>query len=340
MKRFVTFGEIMLRLKSEGYNRFLQYNSKFEACFGGSEANVAVSLANFGCSTSFVSVVPDNLISDALERELVSFGIDTSFFKRASGRLGIYFLEAGSGFRSSNVIYDRDFSAFSLADFSLFDWDLIFKDAFLFHFSGITPALSESSATLVLRAIEEAKKRDVLISCDLNYRNKLWNYGKSASEVMPKIVENVDFLFANEEDCQQCLGFDLNFGSNLDLEMYKDLSFNILESFKNLKFVAITLRESFSADCNNWSACVNNRNDFFVSSKYEIKSIVDRLGVGDSFVGAFLYSFFEFDDIKRALEFATAASCLKHSIVGDFNRVSVNEVNNFLDSKRVGRISR
>ncbi len=338
MKRVVTFGEIMLRLKSEDSTRFLQ-SSKFEACFGGSEANVAVSLANFGCDVSFVSAVPNNVISDALERELNSFGVDNSFLMRSEGRLGLYFLEAGSGFRSSNVIYDREYSSFSIARSDIFNWDEIFKDAFLFHFSGITPALSENSLTLVIEAIKEAKKRNLLVSCDLNYRKKLWNYGKTAIEVMPLLIKDVDFLFANEEDIQKCLGFDLNISLGVDLEKYKDLSNLVLDKFKNIKMLAITLRESISANFNNWSACVNNREYFFVSSKYEITHITDRLGVGDSFVGAFLYAFFEYDDIKKALEFATAASCLKHSIVGDFNRVSSLEVLEFLDNKS-GRISR
>ncbi|MCI5044320.1 MAG: sugar kinase [Aquisalinus sp.] len=342
MSDFVTFGEIMLRLKTSGHERFFQ-SPTFEATFGGGEANVAVALANYGLDAGFITALPDNDIGDAAIRELRSFSVNTEHIIRAGERVGIYYLEAGANQRPSKVIYDRKWSSICEAVPGDFNWDHIFKGVRWFHFTGITPALSQSAADLTLEAVMAAKKAGATISCDFNFRGKLWKYGKTAPQVMRDLVEYVDVGIANEEDCQKSLGISVDVdveSGELDHQKYKDLSQKMLETFPNMSAIAITLRESKSADRNGWSACLRNADGFFLSRHYEITDIVDRVGGGDSFASALIYSLNNYDDGKEALEFAVAASCLKHSILGDFNRVSVSEVEKLMSGDGSGRVQR
>ncbi len=287
MSKYLTFGELMLRLKSPGKERFLQSPS-LEATFGGGEANVAVSLANYGLDAEFLSVIPDNAIGDAAIGELRRFNVDTSKVIRTEGRMGIYYLETGANQRASKVIYDRAYSAISLFDPAGYDWDSIYEGVKWLHISGITPAISEETKDASILAVKEAKKRGVTVSIDLNYRKNLWKYGVDAKEVMTEMTKYADIIIANEEDCQKSLGLKCESnveGGKLDQEDYKKLSDSLLEKFPNVKKVAITLRESKSADINFWAAALNNGSEFIVSRKYEMYDIVDRVGGGDSFAG-------------------------------------------------------
>lgn len=322
MTDFITFGEIMLRLKSPAHERFFQ-SPTLEATFGGGEANVAVSLCNYGYDAAFVSALPDNGIGDAAIQELRKFGVQTDKIIRQGERTGIYYLETGSNARPSNVIYDRAGSSICDAQPGDFDWEDIFTDAKWFHFTGITPALSESAAELTLEAVKAAKAKGVKVSCDFNYRGKLWKYGKTAPEVMRELVKYVDVGIANEEDCQKSLGItadvDVKSGE-LDKAKYEALSAKMFEVYPNLTEMAITLRESFNADHNDWSACLRNKDGFHLSRQYSMRDIVDRVGGGDSFASALIYGLTAYDNPQESLEFAVAASCLKHTISGDFNR--------------------
>jgi len=342
MSKFVTFGEIMLRLKSPGHERLFQSTS-LEATFGGGEANVAVALCNFGMQAAFVTALPDNDIGTSAIRELRSFGVNTDYVRRAGDRVGIYFLESGANQRPSNVIYDRAGSSISEAQSGDFDWQEIFAGAEWFHITGITPALSEPAAELSLEAVKAAKAAGVTVSCDFNFRGKLWKYGKSAPEVMSELVKFVDVGIANEEDCQKSLGIsagvDVESGA-LDTDKYEALSSAVMAAYPNLSSIAITLRESRSADINGWSACLRDKDSFMLSRKYEITDIVDRVGGGDSFASALIYGLNACDSSQDALEFAVAASCLKHSISGDFNRISVAEVEKLLSGDGSGRVQR
>lgn len=345
--RIITLGEIMVRLKPPGLERFLQ-SPIFEATFGGGEANVAVSLANYGLDVAFVTALPKNPIADACIAYLRSRGVDTSLIVRSGARMGIYFLEAGANQRPSQVIYDRANSAIATADTQSLDWDRIFDSASWFHITGITPALSQSAAELSLKAVQEAKERGLTVSCDYNYRKKLWKYGKTAPEVMTELVRYVDVGIANEEDCQRSLGISVKAGDweqeveagELDPAKYRALCEKVLEAFPNLKYQAITLRESYSADHNGWSACLHNREEFSLSTRYEITDIVDRVGGGDAFAAGLTYGLITGMDDKTALEFAVAASCLKHSIPGDVNLVTVDEVKRLMRGEASGRVQR
>ena len=342
MARIVTLGEIMLRLKSPALERFFQSPS-LEATFGGGEANVAVSLANYGMDAAFVTALPNNAIGEACLRDVRSFGVDVSNIKMMDGRMGIYFLETGSNQRPSKVVYDRADSCIAKAPVDTFDWKKIFDGATWFHITGITPAISQSAADLSLAAVKAAKEMGVTVSCDLNYRKNLWKYGKKASEVMRELAKYVDVAIANEEDVQKSLEItvDVNVESGeLDREKYKALGNKVLESYPNMKCIAITLRESHSADWNGWAACLNDGKDFYVSKKYEIRDIVDRVGGGDSFAGGLLYGLNHYEDKQSALEFAVAASCLKHSVIGDFNRVNVSDVTKLMGGDGTGRVQR
>jgi len=340
--RFVTFGEIMLRLKAPGQERFFQ-TPLLEATFGGGEANVAVSLANFGVDAAFVTVLPENILGESCIRELRRFYVDTSKIKRGPGRMGVYFLEAGANQLPSKVVYDRSDSAIALAKPGDIDWQDVFAGADWFHITGITPAISETAMHLSLESVKAAKDLGLTVSCDFNYRKKLWKYGKSAPEVMTELVKFVDVGIANEEDCQKSLGIkadvDVESGK-LDTDKYRKLSDAVLNAFPNLKLIGITLRESISADINNWSACLNDRENFYLSKKYEIRNIIDRVGGGDSFSGGLIYGLNAYESSKDALEFAVAASCLKHSISGDVNRVSVADVENLMGGDASGRVQR
>ena len=342
MTRVVTLGEVMLRLKSPGFERMFQ-SPTLEATFGGAEANVAASLAQFGVDARFVSAIPANNIGDACVAALRAFGVDTSMIRREGERLGIYFLENGANQRPSRVTYDRAGSSISTAKAADFDWDAVFDGADWFHVSGVTPAISASAAELSIAAAQAARAKGVKVSCDYNYRKNLWRYGKKAPQVMQEVVACAHVGIANEEDCQKALGI----GADVDVqsgelgnEKYKALAQRVLDAFPNLERQVITLRESHSADRNGWSAVLHNRRDFLSSRHYEITDIVDRVGAGDSFAAGLIYGLREYGEDQRALEFATAASCLKHSILGDINRVGVAEVEALMAGDSSGRVQR
>ena len=340
--KVLTFGEIMLRLKAPGHERFFQ-SPMLEATFGGGEANVAVSLANYGMDAEFLTVLPKNDIAEACIRELRYFGVDTKKIGRGEGRMGIYYLEGGANQLPSKVVYDRAYSSIALAKPGDIDWDKAFEGVDWFHITGITPAISESAMELSLESVKEAKKRNITVSCDLNYRKNLWKYGKKASEVMRELAKYVDVAIANEEDVQKSLEItvDVNVESGeLDREKYRALGNKVLKAYPNMKCIAITLRESHSADWNGWAACLNDGKDFYVSKKYEIRDIIDRVGGGDSFAGGLIYGLNNYEDKQSALEFAVAASCLKHSVIGDFNRVGVSDVEKLMGGDGTGRVQR
>ena len=343
MAEYLSVGEVMLRLKTPGHERFFQSPS-FEATFGGGEANVAVALANYGLDSGFVSALPDNPIGEACIRELRSFGVDVSQVQRTGDRVGIYFLEAGANQRPSNVVYDRAESSIASADPADFDWSNVCNGAKWMHITGITPALSESAAELSLDAVKAAQTKGVTVSCDFNFRGKLWNYGKTAPEVMRELVKYVDVGIANEEDCQKSLGISVDDvdveSGDLDPKRYERLTEKVMTEFPNLGILAVTLRESRSADRNGWSACLRDRKGFRLSRHYEITDIVDRVGGGDSFASGLIYGLNAYEDRQDSLEFAVAASCLKHSILGDFNRVTVLEVEKLMSGDGSGRVQR
>ena len=333
----------MLRLKTPGHERFFQ-SGTFEATFGGGEANVAVALANYGLNSGFVSALPDNPIGEACIRELRGFGVNVSNVQRTGDRIGIYFLEAGANQRPSNVVYDRANSSIASANPADFDWPAIYEGAKWMHITGITPALSESAAELSLDAVKAAQAAGVTVSCDFNFRGKLWKYGKSAPEVMRELVKYVDVGIANEEDCQKSLDISVDDvhveSGELDPTRYERLTEKVLEEFPNMSVLAVTLRESKSADRNGWSACLRDKNGFHLSRHFEITDIIDRVGGGDSFASALIYGLNAYEDRQQSLEFAVAASCLKHSILGDFNRVTVPEVEKLMGGDGSGRVQR
>lgn len=340
--KFLSFGEIMLRLKAPGHEMFFQ-SPMLEATFGGGEANVAVSLANYGKDAAFLTVLPENVIGDECIRELRRFGVDTHRILRGKGRMGIYFLQGGANQLPSKVVYDRAFSAIALAKSGDIDWDVAFDGIDWFHITGITPAISETAMELSLESVKEAKKRGITVSCDLNYRKNLWKYGKKASEVMCELAKYVDIAIANEEDVQKSLGITVDVdveSGELDRDKYRTLGDKVLATYPNMKMIAITLRESKSADWNGWAACVNDRENFYVSKRYDIRDIVDRVGGGDSFAAGLIYGLTTYECKQQALEFAVAASCLKHSVIGDFNRVSVSDVEKLMGGDGSGRVQR
>ncbi len=340
MKKVVTLGEIMLRLSTPRYERFVQADS-FDVVYGGGEANVAVSLANYSLDAYFVTKLPKNPIGQAAINHLRRFGVNTDYIVRGGNRIGIYYLETGASMRPSKVIYDRANSSIAEADVSDFDFDEIFRDAEWFHFTGITPALSEKAAILTEEALKAAKKHGVTVSVDLNYRKNLWT-PERAQEVMTKLMKYVDVCIGNEEDAELTLGFkpgdtDVTAGK-LELEGYKSIFKQMIEKF-NFKYVVSSLRESYSASDNGWSACIYDGNEFYHSRKYDIR-IVDRVGGGDSFAAGLIYGLLTGKNFKDALEFAVAASALKHTIHGDFNMVTVDEVENLLKGDASGRVQR
>jgi 2-dehydro-3-deoxygluconokinase len=342
MTRVVTFGEVMLRLKSPGFERLFQ-SPMLEATFGGAEANVAASLAQFGVDARFVSAIPANNVGDACVAAIRAFGVDTSMIRRAGDRLGVYFLESGANQRPSRVTYDRAGSSIATAVTGDFDWNAIFDGADWFHISGVTPAISAQAAEVSIAAAKAARAMGITVSCDYNYRKNLWKYGKKAPEVMRKLVAEAHVGIANEEDCQKALGIEVSVnveGGELQVEQYRVLAERVLTEFPNLQRQVITLRESHSADRNGWSAVLATKGAFFHSKHYDITDIVDRVGAGDSFAAGMIYGLRAYKDDQRALEFATAASCLKHSILGDFNRVTVAEVEGLMHGEASGRVQR
>ena len=340
MSKVITFGELMLRLAPENYLRFVQ-SEKYEATFGGAEANVAVSLANYGVNAAFVTKLPDHEIGQAAVNSLRKFGVDTSLIVRGGDRVGIYYCEKGASQRPSKVIYDRAHSSISEAKEEDFDWDKIFEGATWFHFTGITPALSDSVALICESALKHAKTKDLTVSCDLNYRKKLWTKDK-AGEVMNRLCKYVDYCIANEEDAKDVFGIeadntDINAGK-LNREGYISVAKKLIEKF-GFKGVAITLRESLSASDNNWSGMFYTEKAACFSQKYAIR-IVDRVGGGDSFGAGLIYSLINGYEPQKAIEFAVAASCLKHSIEGDYNLVSLKEVETLANGDASGRVQR
>ncbi|MEI6055085.1 MAG: sugar kinase [Lentisphaerota bacterium] len=340
MKKVVTLGEIMLRLSSPGYTRFVQSNS-FDACYGGGEANVAVALAQYGYDAYFISKLPKHEIGQSAVNALRNYGVKTDYIVRGGDRVGIYFLENGASMRPSKVIYDRANSAIAEADVSEYDFDKIFKDASWFHFSGISPAISKKAAILTEEALKSAKKHGVTVSVDLNYRKKLWTSAE-AQKVMTNLMKYVDVCIGNEEDAEKVLGFkpghsDVSSG-NLEMEGYKSIFKQMQERF-GFKYVVTTLRESHSAFDNSWSALIYNGKDFYNSKKYEIH-IVDRVGGGDSFSAGLICGLMDGKDMKDSLEFAVAASALKHTIPGDFNLVNREEIETLVKGDASGRVQR
>ena len=338
--RVVTFGEIMLRLAPENYLRFVQAD-RLEATFGGAEANVAVSLANFGVDTAFVTKLPAHEIGQSAVNSLRKFGVDTSKIVRGGDRVGIYYCEKGASQRPSKVIYDRAGSAIATAMPSDFNWEIIFRNVEWFHFTGITPALSDTLASIVLQAVKSAKEKGITVSCDLNFRKKLWSKEK-ANEVMSEICKYVDVCIANEEDAKDVFGIE---AENTDIESgklneegYVSVAKQLADKF-GFKAVAITLRESINANDNNWSGMLYTGGQAFFSKKYAVH-IVDRVGGGDSFGAGLIYSMLNGAYAQDAIEFAVAASCLKHSIEGDYNMVSVDEVKALANGNASGRVQR
>lgn len=341
MKKIITLGEIMLRLAPPGYSRFVQADA-FAASYGGGEANVAVSLANFGMDAVFITKLPANDIGQAAVNALRRFGVDTRHIVRGSGRMGIYFLEKGANQRPSKVIYDRANSAISAAQPGEFNWDEIFEGADWFHFTGITPAISPAAAAVCLSAAKTAREKGITVSCDLNYRKNLWTRAQ-AGETMATLMPYVNVCIANEEDAADVFGIhasatDITAGA-LNHDGYIDVARQLMARF-GFRYVAITLRESFSASHNDWGGLLFDGTNAFFSKKYPIRNIIDRVGGGDSFGAGLIYAMLSDNDAQNALEFAVAASCLKHSIEGDFNQASVAEVKALAGGDASGRVQR
>lgn len=346
MPKVVTFGEIMLRLSTPGYQRFSQAR-QFDATFGGGEANVAVSLANYGIDTSFVTRLPDNDIARSCLQELRGLGVGTSDIVWGGDRLGIYFLETGAVARPSKVIYDRADSSIARIEPGMIDWERTLRGADWFHWTGITPAISQGAADVCLEAVRTANRMGITVSCDLNYRKNLWKYGKKASEVMPALVECCDVILGNEEDADKVFGikpegFDVTAtGGAVDQKRFRSVGEQLMARFPRARKVIITLRGSVNANHNTWGGVLWDGVTLFESPRYDITHIVDRVGGGDSFMGGLIYGLLTYEgDDQRALNFAVAASCLKHTIFGDFNRVSVKEVEALMGGDGSGRVSR
>lgn len=342
--RVVTFGEIMLRLSPPDQQRFTQARC-FEALYGGGEANVAVSLANYGLRAAFVTRLPANDLGDACRNYLRQFGVDTGSIVRGGERLGIYFLEHGAVQRGSKVIYDRAGSAFASIEPGMVDWEAAFSGASWFHWTGITPAISAGSAAACLEAVQKARQLGLTVSTDLNYRAKLWKWGKQPGEVMAEMVALCDVAIGNEEDAEKVFGIHAEdadvIGGKLTHAGYRRVCERLAERFPNLKTIAFTLRGSLSASHNTWSAVLWQQGEFFQAPEYDITHIVDRVGGGDSFMGGLIYGLLTYpEDSQRALDFAVAASALKHTIFGDFNLVSPAEVQKLMGGDASGRVSR
>lgn len=342
--KIVTFGEIMLRLAPPGFQRFTQARS-FDATYGGGEANVAVSLANYGEDVEFVTRLPKNELGDACLMSLRACGIRTDHILRGGERMGIYFLEAGAAQRASKVIYDRAGSGFGTIQPGMIDWKTVFAGADWFHWTGITPAISQGAAEACQEAIQVAREMDVTVSCDLNYRAKLWKWGKTAGEAMGELVGMCQVALGNEEDADKVFGIkalesDVTAGK-VEANKYRFVCEALAECFPSLKTISITLRGSLSASHNTWSGVLWKDGAFYTAPIYNILPIVDRVGGGDAFMGGLIHGLHEYnDDPERALHFAVAAACLKHSILGDFNAVSVAEVETLIAGDASGRVSR
>jgi 2-dehydro-3-deoxygluconokinase len=344
MKKVVTFGEIMLRLSPPGFLRFGQAKS-FDVSFGGGEANVSASLANFGVATDFVTRLPKNDLGEACLSYLRSYGVGTAKIVRGGSRIGIYFLENGAVQRGSKVVYDREGSSIAAIKKGMVDWEAIFADADWFHWTGITPAVSESLCEVCLEGILKARQMGLTVSCDLNYRAKLWKWGKKAGEVMPELVRHCDIAVGNEEDADQVFGIKAPdtdvIAGRVEAAKFGAVAEGLKKAFPNLRLVAITLRGSLSASHNTWSGILSDGTRLYTGPVFNITDIVDRVGGGDAFVGGLIYGLKTYgENLQKALDFAVAASCLKHSIIGDFNIVAVEEVEKIMSGEVSGRVSR
>jgi 2-dehydro-3-deoxygluconokinase len=344
MNKVITFGEVMLRLATPGFKRFGQSDT-LSAVYGGGEANVAVSLANYGIPVSFVTRLPDNDIAKACIRELRGFGVDTGDILFGGERMGLYFLETGAVSRASKVIYDRAYSSIAQIRSGMIDWGNVLKGATWFHWTGITPAISQGAADVCLDGIKMANTKGILVSCDLNFRKNLWKYGKSATEIMPDLVSGCDIVLGNEEDAEKTLGIkplgiDVTSGK-AESEAYRSVSQQIMKKFPRCKKVITTLRGSINANHNTWSGVLWDGKKLFKAPIYQVTHIVDRVGAGDSFMAGLIYGFLSYgQDSQKALNFAVAASCLKHTVYGDYNRVTVSEVEKLMKGDASGRVTR
>lgn len=344
MKKFITFGEIMMRLSPPGSLRFSQARS-FDVIYGGGESNVAVSLANFGLETEFVTRLPANDLGEACLQFLRQYNVGTRHILRGGERIGVYYLENGSNMRGSQVIYDRANSSFATMKPGMVDWKSVFADAGWFHWTGITPAISEGAASVCLEAVQTARQMGLTVSCDLNYRAKLWKWGKPAAEVMQELVQYCDVAIGNEEDAEKVFGITAPdtdvIAGKVEAGKYRYVCEGLAHKFPNLRTIAITLRGSVSANHNTWSGILWDQGKIYMGPSFDITHIVDRVGGGDSFMGGLIYGLVKNpDDCQNALNFAVAASALKHTIHGDFNIVSVNEVEKLLKGDSSGRVIR
>ena len=346
MKKVITFGEIMLRLGAPDYLRLTQCNH-LDMSFAGAEANVAVSLANYGIPVDYITRLPENPIADKCIRELLSYRVGTDKILRGGKRIGVLYLETGSNARPSRVFYDREDSAIATIPEHSIDWKKVFADATWFHWPGITPAISENAARACLEAIKVANEMNITVSCDINYRSSLWKYGKSASEVMPELVAGSDIILGNEEDCEKVFGIKpQNFNADstqgeINQSAFLSVCNQMMERFPKCKKMVVTLRGAINANHNTWGGVMYDGTLLYQSHRYDITDIVDRVGGGDSFMGALIYGLLSFnEDCQKTLDFAVAASALKHTIKGDYNQMGVDEVLNLMNGNSSGRVKR
>ena len=346
MKKVVTFGEIMLRLGAPDYFRLTQCH-QLDMTYAGAEANVAVSLANYGIAVDYITRLPDNPIADKCIMELLSHRVGIDHVVRGGERIGILYLETGSNARPSRIFYDRANSSLATIELGVIDWKEIFKDACWFHWTGITPALSENAAKVCLEAIQIANEMDLTVSCDINYRANLWHYGKTAAQIMTRLVEGCDVIIGNEEDCEKVFGikpenFDAGkTNGKVNQSAFESVCHQMMNKFNRCKIMAVTLRGAINANHNTWRGILCDAGIFYHSKTYNITDIVDRVGGGDSFMGALIYGLLTYtDNRQKALDFAVAASCLKHTIKGDYNVVTKQEVENLMDGDGSGRVKR
>lgn len=343
--KIVTFGEIMVRLSAPDYLKLIQSNI-FEVSYAGAEANVAVSLANYGMDTEYITCLPDNPIAEHCIMDLRGHKVGVDHIQRSGKRMGILYLETGSNARPSKIYYDRENSSIATVQKGSINWAEILKDATWFHWTGITPALSENAAHECRKAIRTANELGVTVSCDINYRDSLWNYGKTATEVMPEMVAGSDIIMGNEEDCEKVFGIkpqNFNAGNTegyVDQRSFTSVCQQMMEQFPRCKKMVVTLRGAINANHNTWGGVLYNGKELIESRRYDITDIVDRVGGGDSFMGGLIFGLLHYGNDRQALEFATAASCLKHTLKGDFNMVSVSEVENLMNGDASGRVKR
>ncbi len=346
MKKVVTFGEIMLRLGAPDYLRLTQCH-QLDMTYAGAEANVAVSLSNYGIAVDYITRLPDNPIADKCIMELLSHRVGIDHVIRGGERIGILYLETGSNARPSRIFYDRANSSLATIELGVIDWKEIFKDACWFHWTGITPALSENAAKVCLEAIQAANEMNITVSCDINYRANLWHYGKTAAQIMTRLVEGCDVIIGNEEDCEKVFGikpenFDAGkTNGKVNQSAFESVCHQMMNRFTRCKIMAVTLRGAINANHNTWRGILCDAGTFYLSKIYDITDVVDRVGGGDSFMGALIYGLLTYTDNKqKALDFAVAASCLKHTIKGDYNIVTKQEVENLMDGDGSGRVKR